>query len=198
MPRLPRVVVSHILHETKWLRMKELRYQDLNKVERSYISVERTTRPATADVDAVLVLPLLRRPGHDAQAVLIRQFRPPLDNWAIELPAGLIDEGESVESTVVREIKEETGLRVTKFLSVGPPIVNDQGITNGSCRFVVVEVEDDSADVSQQQLEATETIQVFKTPLSSLRATLDAKHAKDGDAIDARLYSFALGQELSL
>ncbi|KAG9404828.1 secretory subunit [Aphanomyces cochlioides] len=179
--------------------MKELRYQDLNKVERSYISVERTTRPATADVDAVLVLPLLaimrRLCSFDNFDHLSLDIT---DNWAIELPAGLIDEGESVESTVVHEIKEETGLRVTKFLSVGPPIVNDQGITNGSCRFVVVEVEDDSADGSQQQLEATETIQVFKTPLSSLRATLDAKHAKDGDAIGARLYSFALGQELGL
>ncbi|RQM29331.1 hypothetical protein B5M09_002019, partial [Aphanomyces astaci] len=121
MPQLPRVVAAKVLHETRWLRMKELRYKDLNAIERSYVSVERTTRPVTADVDAVLVLPLVRRDA-GSSAVLIRQFRPPLDNWAIELPAGLIDAGESVEETVTREIKEETGYDVTKFVSVGPPI----------------------------------------------------------------------------
>ncbi|RHY04902.1 hypothetical protein DYB25_010464 [Aphanomyces astaci] len=140
MPQLPRVVAAKVLHETRWLRMKELRYKDLNAIERSYVSVERTTRPVTADVDAVLVLPLVRRDA-GSSAVLIRQFRPPLgtakplglrlnmfvDNWAIELPAGLIDAGESVEETVTREIKEETGYDVTKFVSVGPPIVTDQG-----------------------------------------------------------------------
>lgn len=42
--------------------------------------------------------------------VMIRQYRYPLDAWIYELPAGLIDEGESPEEAAIREMKEETGL----------------------------------------------------------------------------------------
>ncbi len=42
--------------------------------------------------------------------VMIRQYRYPLDEWIYELPAGLIDKGETASQAAVREMKEETGL----------------------------------------------------------------------------------------
>lgn len=41
--------------------------------------------------------------------MLQKQFRPPLDKIVIEVPAGLIDAGETAEEAAVRELKEETG-----------------------------------------------------------------------------------------
>ena len=38
-----------------------------------------------------------------------KQFRPPIDKLVIEVPAGLVDEGETVEESAVRELREETG-----------------------------------------------------------------------------------------
>ena len=38
-----------------------------------------------------------------------RQFRAPLDKVCIEIPAGLIDKGETPEEAAVRELREETG-----------------------------------------------------------------------------------------
>ncbi|MCM1103914.1 MAG: NUDIX hydrolase [Clostridium sp.] len=47
--------------------------------------------------------------------VLIRQYRYPLDLWLYELPAGLIDAGETAAQAAVREMKEETGLAFTVY-----------------------------------------------------------------------------------
>lgn len=47
--------------------------------------------------------------------VMIRQYRYPLDAWIYELPAGLIDAGETASQAAVREMKEETGLDFTPY-----------------------------------------------------------------------------------
>lgn len=41
--------------------------------------------------------------------LLQKQYRPPLDKVCIEIPAGLVDAGETAEQAAVRELKEETG-----------------------------------------------------------------------------------------
>lgn len=41
--------------------------------------------------------------------MLQKQYRPPIDKVVIEVPAGLVDAGETAEQAAVRELKEETG-----------------------------------------------------------------------------------------
>ena len=41
--------------------------------------------------------------------ILIRQYRYPLGRFIYELPAGLIEAGETPEQAAIRELKEETG-----------------------------------------------------------------------------------------
>lgn len=43
------------------------------------------------------------------ELVLQKQFRPPINKVVIEVPAGLIDEGETPEQCAVRELHEESG-----------------------------------------------------------------------------------------
>lgn len=54
---------------------------------------------------------ILQRPSSISgpEIVLQKQYRPPIDKITIEVPAGLIDEGETVEEAAVRELREETG-----------------------------------------------------------------------------------------
>jgi ADP-ribose pyrophosphatase len=44
-----------------------------------------------------------------AEIILQKQYRPPIDKVVIEVPAGLVDAGESAEEAAVRELREETG-----------------------------------------------------------------------------------------
>lgn len=55
----------------------------------------------------------------DAQVVLIRQFR--FGTWSptLEIPGGMVDEGEDPQAAAVRELEEETGYRPGRVIPLG-------------------------------------------------------------------------------
>ena len=59
-------------------------------------------------IDGVGVIAILRNPK-GPEILLQKQFRPPVGKVCIEIPAGLLDVGESGEECAVRELREETG-----------------------------------------------------------------------------------------
>ena len=46
---------------------------------------------------AVVIFAIIKSPGQPNRVVIVKQFRPPLDTYTVELCAGLVDEGETVE-----------------------------------------------------------------------------------------------------
>lgn len=52
------------------------------------------------------------------RVVLVRQERPAVDATLLELPAGVVDEGEAEEDAARRELEEETGLHGGRFTHV--------------------------------------------------------------------------------
>ena len=64
---------------------------------------------------AVVVVPLLPS-GH---VILEKQFRYPLHQVFIELPAGRIDAGEDILVTGQRELLEETGYSASEWIKLG-------------------------------------------------------------------------------
>lgn len=64
---------------------------------------------------AVIMAPLIDKDT----VVMLKQFRPSLKRYIYELPAGTIDPGEGLLSTVKRELIEETGYRAKKITKLG-------------------------------------------------------------------------------
>jgi ADP-ribose pyrophosphatase len=50
----------------------------------------------------------------EGNVLLVNQYRSPLDKDLLEIPAGGIDKGEDPTTAVIREMREETGLRPQK------------------------------------------------------------------------------------
>lgn len=94
--------------------------------------------------------------------VLIRQYRYPMDEYIYELPAGLIDGGETPGMAAVREMKEETGLDFTEYMggkdAYRRPYFMGPGFTDETDATVYGTV---SGCISDALAEDTEEIQVI-------------------------------------
>ncbi|MBU1077397.1 MAG: NUDIX hydrolase [Spirochaetes bacterium] len=64
---------------------------------------------------AVAIVPLIEK----NRVLLVKQYRPVIKRPIWELPAGLIDEGETPFHAAKRELKEETGFIAGKLIKVG-------------------------------------------------------------------------------
>lgn len=56
--------------------------------------------------------------GNEEELVVIRKTGGPYIN-RYDLPGGSLEDGEPIQNAIVREIKEETGLEVTRFKQLG-------------------------------------------------------------------------------
>jgi len=100
------------------------------------------TRPLRREVfrirDAVCILPY--DPERDA-VVLIEQFRAgvmtqPEGPWLIESVAGLTETGEPIETTAVREVREEAGLEVQRLERIGVYMPSPGAVSERSTIFI--------------------------------------------------------------
>lgn len=183
------------LSDGKWIQTRKIDYVDVVGSPRVYEMAVRTTR-TTLGIDAVAIMLILRGNGAD-KIVLVKQFRPPAASVMIEMPAGLVDPNETVETTAERELYEETGYK-GKCVKLSPAMYSDPGLTNANMVLAQVEVdmtlEENKNPV--QHLDEGEFIEVFEVEVGKLRPELD-KLIDEGCTVDAKLYHYALGLELA-
>ena len=93
----PQLVQSELLAVSPWRSVltDELRRSDGHQSAYTYLAVPR----------AVFVVAVT----HDDDVVLVRQYRHPVRDWTLEVPAGSVEDGESALQAAKRELHEEVG-----------------------------------------------------------------------------------------
>ena len=149
---------SRKLTDEKWLNLFDVRYIAGTGPEKSWQMASRQNEPKCMTgryqhPDAVVIVPF-----HTAgnKMVIIREFRVPLDDYEYGFPAGLVDMGETVEQAARRELMEETGLTVSRFIKVSPPIYSSAGMTDESVAMVYVECEGEPSNSANTDSEIIE------------------------------------------
>ena len=125
----------------------------------------------TSNCDAVCIVPELP----DGSYLMIKEFRYPINGVFAAFPAGLIDEGETIEETVDRELREETGYRLrtdvdTPVQPLVQPGYSSVGMTDESVLVVFAKVE----KYGEASPEPNELIEPFILPKDEIRAFINS------------------------
>ncbi|GFG38601.1 hypothetical protein Cfor_01648 [Coptotermes formosanus] len=188
-----RFVKEEHISNGDWLSLAKITYLDQRGIPRVWEDATRLTRNEDTAPDAVGIIAFYRRLLHYDCIILVKQYRPALKAYTIEMPAGPIEGNEAPDMAAVRELKEATGF-VGVIKKIGPVLAMDPGASNCSMRLVTVEVNGDEPE--NWHLKSNVNNERFREPLlipvSELLDKLRA-FAAAGFIIDSRIDAFAIG-----
>lgn len=182
--------------EAKWVKLQKATYVDAKGKERVWEIASRKTT-GKSGVDAVAMGNIIYHPSKPPSTIVVLQFRPPVNAFTVEWPAGLIDAEESAEDAAVRELYEETGYQ-GKVVSTSPAVAADPGMTSANMKLCMMEIHLKEGDEEpEQHLDEGEDIQRVNVPLAELYDRLE-QFAKDGYVVAAKLYHWAAGVQYAI
>jgi 8-oxo-dGTP pyrophosphatase MutT (NUDIX family) len=100
----------------------------------------------------------------EGNVVLIRQFRHGIQDVTMEIPGGMMDEGEAPEAAAARELREETGYVAEKIHLLGRVLPNPAVQNN----FLYLFAAEGCRKTGKTQLDAFECIDVLERPLDAI------------------------------
>jgi 8-oxo-dGTP pyrophosphatase MutT (NUDIX family) len=173
---IPHIISKKIVFKGKYLNFVVSEYSDSSGIIRQWEYFERVNCKGI-----VVIVPVT----DNNELILIKQFRPPLNRYVIEFPAGLNDKGGTLEQAALRELEEETGYTAKEIIHIseGPMSSGSSGeiITVYLARKLIFK------GISGR--DETEDIEVLIIPSEKLFETLEELKTQ-GNLIDLKIYGF--------
>lgn len=127
----------------------------------------------------------------DGDMVLVEQFRHPLRQVELELPAGVVDEGEAPAVAAARELREETGYEGTEPEVIGSVLLNP----SWQVTRVHVAVVRDARRVADKDQDPAEDVRVRVFPAGEVRRLVREGRLTSAVAVSALALHAWCGQE---
>ena len=165
----------------KYLHYYHLNYQNTSDQSKTYEIVSRNSIDTAGQLgqtpSGVSIIAFC-----DDRLLLLREFRMGVNRQIYNLCAGMLEQNESVEDCIRRELYEETGLSVHKILEILPPSFAAVAISDVSTYFAFIEVSGTlsamhssaNEEITPAFFNATELREMLKKEEFSSRAQLAA------------------------
>lgn len=111
----------------------------------------------------------------EQRLIVVSQYRFGIGNISLEIPAGLVDPGETPRQAAARELEEETGYLAREWRPLGWCYGNPAFLNNRAFTFLALDVK----KVHEQQLEDCEHIVVEEITLAEVKEAIDEERMRN-------------------
>jgi ADP-ribose pyrophosphatase len=159
------------VRDGRYLKNYELTYENKAGRNKVYEIVSRKELHDTADLGrSTSGVSIIAFQGD--KMLLLKEFRMGINKSVYNLCAGMLNEGESMEDCIRRELYEETGLSVKKIVQILPPSYSAVAISDVKTNIVIVEAE---GAITGGHTSANEQIQAAFYTKTQLREMLQTE-----------------------